>query len=257
MKLENQVAIVTGASRGIGKAIALRFAREGAAVVVAARSETPHERLPGTIHQTVEEIAAAGGRALAVRCDVRSESEVEGLAARTLEAFGSIDILVNNAAATYPASGLEIPLKRWEVILNVNLLGPLLCTRAVAPAMLDRRRGSILNISSGAGDMQVPRHRGRLPSLAYGVSKAALNRLTVGFALEFEERGISVNALMPATAVWTEGAEAFFGSDASGQDFVGPENMVEASLHLSCQTPQSLTGWVGTDEGLRSLSGAW
>ena len=257
MKLQDRVAIVTGASRGIGKAIALRFAREGASVVIAARSDTPHPRLPGTIHQTVEEIEQAGGRALALRCDVRDESEVEALAARTLESFGGIDMLVNNAAATYPASGMEIPLKRWDVILDVNLRGPLLCTRAVAPTMLARGGGSILNITSGAGDQDFRRYRGRLPSLAYGVSKAALNRMTVGFAREFEDRGISVNALMPASMVWTEGAEAFFGSEAAGEEAVGPENMVEASLHLVRQTPESLTGWVGTDEALRASSGAW
>ena len=257
MKLRDRVAIVTGASRGIGKAIALRFAREGAAVVVAARSESPHPRLPGTIHQTVAEIEADGGRALALRCDVRDESQVEALAARTLETFGGIDILVNNAAATYPASGLEIPLKRWDVVLDVNLRGPLLCTRAVAPTLFARGGGSILNITSGAGDMQVRRFHGNLPSLAYGVSKAALNRLTVGFAAEFEDRGVSVNALTPAGLVWTEGAEAFYGGDAPGSDFVGPENMVEAALHLVRQTPRSLTGWVGTDEALRASTGAW
>lgn len=127
MKLEGKVCIVTGSSRGIGKAIAVGFAREGASAVAAARTETETERLPGSIHKTAEEIRSLGGHVLAVRCDVTSEEEVEEMVRKTLEEFGRIDILVNNAAVAYYAPLLEMPFKRWDPVLRVNLKGTFLC----------------------------------------------------------------------------------------------------------------------------------
>jgi citronellol/citronellal dehydrogenase len=252
MPLTGQVAIITGASRGIGKALALRMAREGARVVVAGRSEVEREKLPGTIHASVEEIRKAGGEALALRCDIRDPEQVSALAAETLRTYGRIDVLVNNAAATYRSTGLDIPLKRWDLVMDVNVRGTFLCTRAVVPSMLERGSGSILNITSGAGDMEVRRtDDGRLPSLAYGVSKAAVNRMTVGFAAELAPHGVSVNALMPAGLVITEGARAFY-ADAVPPDAPGPEAMVEAALVLVQQTPDGINGWVGTDVQLQA-----
>jgi len=246
MDFEGKVAVVTGSSRGIGKAIALELARRGARVVVTARSETEGDKLPGTIHRTSEEIRAAGGEAIAIRCDIRDPEQVEALASQSQAAFGPVHILINNAAATYRASGLEVPLKRWDLVMDVNVRGTFLCTRAFVEPMIARGSGAILNISSGAGDMDAQKMDGRLPSLAYGVSKAAVNRMTVGFAKELEARGITVNCLMPASAVATEGTRAFFGGDVS-KDFVGPEAMVEAALRLVAQPPGGLTAWVGTD----------
>jgi NAD(P)-dependent dehydrogenase (short-subunit alcohol dehydrogenase family) len=218
MPLTGQVAIITGASRGIGKALALRMAREGARVVVAGRSEVEREKLPGTIHASVEEIRKAGGEALALRCDIRDPEQVSALAAETLRTYGRIDVLVNNAAATYRSTGLDIPLKRWDLVMDVNVRGTFLCTRAVVPSMLERGSGSILNITSGAGDMEVRRtDDGRLPSLAYGVS----------------------------------GARAFY-ADAVPPDAPGPEAMVEAALVLVQQTPDGINGWVGTDVQLQA-----
>ena len=256
MKLDGKVAVVTGASRGIGKAVAELFAREGAKVVVTARSETESERLPGTIHRTVDEIQADGGQALAIRCDIRHEEEVEAMARQTVAAFGPVDILINNAAATYPAPAQDFPLKRWDIIMDVNVRGSFLCIRSVLPAMIERRAGSIVNITSGAGVMEARTHQGRLPSLGYGVSKAALNKLTINLSKELEGDGVAVNALMPKTAVATEGAIAFFGGKVD-PSYTGPENMAQASLHLALQTPASRSGWVGYDEDLRAETGAW
>lgn len=252
MAFEGKVAVVTGASRGIGKAIALELARRGARVVVTARSEVEREKLPGTIHRTVEEIRSAGGDAVSIRCDIRDPEQVEALAKQSRASLGPADILVNNAAATYRASGMEIPLARWDLVMDVNVRGTFLCTRAFVEQMTEKGAGSILNISSGAGDMEVREHEGRLPSLAYGVSKAAVNRMTIGFSKELKACGISVNALMPASAVATEGARAFFGAEIP-KDFVGPEAMVQASLHLVSQAPSGMTGWVGTDADLEKL----
>jgi citronellol/citronellal dehydrogenase len=255
-KLAGRVAVVTGASRGIGKAVAKLFAQEGALVVVTARSETENERLPGTIHRTVDEIQSDGCQALAIRCDIRHEDEVEAMARQAVEAFGSVDVLINNAAATFPAPAKDFPLKRWDIIMDVNVRGTFLCIRSVLPGMLERGGGSIVNITSGAGVMEARLHQGRLPSLGYGVSKAAVNKLTINLAKELEADGVAVNALMPKTAVATEGALAFFGGKVD-PSFTGPENMAQASLHLALQTPAGLTGWVGYDEDLRAETGAW
>ncbi|MCH2171912.1 SDR family NAD(P)-dependent oxidoreductase [Myxococcota bacterium] len=252
MDFDGKVAVVTGASRGIGKAIALELAGQGARVVVAARSEVEREKLPGTIQATEEEIRSAGGKAIAIRCDIRDPDQVESLAHQVREAFGPADILINNAAATFRASGLEVPLSRWDLVMDVNVRGTFLCTRAFVEPMMARGSGAILNISSGAGDMDVREHEGRLPSLAYGVSKAAVNRMTVGFAKELEPHGIDVNALMPASAVATEGTRAFYGKKIP-ENFVGPEAMVEASLHLVSERAPRFTAWVGTDEELKKL----
>jgi len=252
MDFEGKVAVVTGSSRGIGKAIALELARRGARVVVTARSEVERDKLPGTIHRTSEEIRAAGGESISIRCDIRDPKQVEALATESHASFGPADILINNAAATYRASGLEVPLKRWDLVMDVNVRGTFLCTRAFVEPMIARGSGSILNISSGAGDMDVQEHDGRLPSLAYGVSKAAINRMTVGFGKELEAHGVSVNGLMPASAVITEGTRAFFGSGVS-KDFVGPEAMVEAALHLVGQPPGGISAWVGTDLELKNM----
>src|SRR3972149_10784000 len=145
--LSGQVAVVTGASRGIGRAIALEFARAGADIVVAARSsEKPPSKLPGTIEETARQVEAAGrrpsgrpsGRALAVPMDVTDEAQVQAMAQRTLDEFGRADILVNNAGISFPAPFSQTPLKRWDLALNVNLRGPIMCTQAFLPHMLER-----------------------------------------------------------------------------------------------------------------------
>jgi len=136
MKLKDKVAIVTGASRGIGKAIALDFAREGARVVVAARTEV-EGKLSGTIHNTVKEIESFGGKALALKCDVTSEKEVENMVRRALDQFGGISVLVNNAAVGYYKTLLETPLKHWDLIMKVNVGGPFICIKAVLPTMIE------------------------------------------------------------------------------------------------------------------------
>jgi citronellol/citronellal dehydrogenase len=254
--LDGKVAVVTGASRGIGKAAAKLLARDGAKVVVTARSETESERLPGTIHRTAREIVADGGEALAIRCDIRHEEEVEAMTREAVLGFGPIDVLVNNAAATYPAPAADFPLKRWDIIMDVNLRGAFLCIRSVLPSMIERGRGSIVNMTSGAGDMEAKRHQGRLPSLGYAVSKAALNKLTINLAAELEDAGIAVNALTPKGAIATEGAVAFFGG-AIDPSFDSPENVARATLHLAQQTSAGRTGWVGNDEDLRAETGAW
>src|SRR3989304_5010404 len=151
--LEGQVAVVTGASRGIGRAIAVDFARAGADVVVSARSsESAPSKLPGTIEQTAREVEAEGRRALAVATDVTDEAQVQALAG-----FGRIDVLVNNAGISFPAPFAQTPLKRWDLVMNVNLHGPVMCTQAFLPRMLEQGPGRIINISSLLPEAPLPR----------------------------------------------------------------------------------------------------
>lgn len=191
MKLKGKVAIVTGASRGIGKAIALALAKERVNVVAAARSET-EGRLPGTIHTTVEEIHSLGGNAIAVKTDVTREEEVDEMVRKTLDHYGHVDVLVNNAGITVPGTLMEVSVKRWDLVMGVNLRGTFACTRAVLPSMMKQRNGSIINLSSVLGTRVMS---GGIP---YGVTKAAIERFTVGLAQELREYGIAVNALCPS-----------------------------------------------------------
>ena len=149
MKLAGKVAIATGGSRGIGKQICLIFAREGAAVVVVARTENEGQsRLPGTIHQTVDEIRAFGGKAIPVRTDITVDEDVERMVKRAMEEFGRIDILVNNAAANINSTIADLPIKRWDLMMRVNLRGTFICTKAVLPVMMAQHGGNIICMTS-------------------------------------------------------------------------------------------------------------
>ncbi len=244
--MQGKIAIVTGASRGIGKAIALGYAYEGATVVVAARSESaPNERLPGSIHETVAEIEARGGRALAVRLDVTDEASVANMVETTLAHFGRIDVLVNNAAVDFPSTVVDMPLKRWEVVLRVNVTGPFLCSRAVLPAMISQGGGSIINISSEAG---IERGSGTVGySSIYAASKAALNRFTWALAAEVGRHNIAVNALMPSKVIDTEGMRLWAGEEER-RGWSTPDSMVTCAVFLAKQDGQSVTGTVANDD---------
>jgi citronellol/citronellal dehydrogenase len=234
MKLEGKVAIVTGASRGIGKAIALALAQEGADVVVAARTEEEKGPLPGTIHKTAEEIRSLGRRSLAIKTDITKEEEVEEMVRRTLEEFGRIDILVNNAGIDVPGRLLDITIKRWDLTMAVNLRGTFLCTKAVLPQMVERRSGSIINLSSILGSRVI--HGG----VAYGVTKAAIERFTYGLAEEVKEYNIAVNAMCPGYTD-TEGLRFLTpGVDRSGLQ--KPEMWGRYAVFLAAQDAGSLTG---------------
>jgi len=233
MKLESKVAVVTGASRGIGKAIAIALAREGADVVVAARTEGETGPLPGTIHKTAEEIHALGRRSLAIKTDVTKEEQVAEMVSSTLEKFGRIDILVNNAGINVPGRVLDISVKRWDLIIAVNLRGTFLCTKAVLPTMIERKSGSIINLSSILGTRDIS------GEVAYGVTKAAIERFTYGLAEEVREYNIAVNAMCPSytdtegIGVWTP--------DVDKSAWQKPEMWGRYAVFLAAQDAGSLT----------------
>jgi citronellol/citronellal dehydrogenase len=249
--LEGRIALVTGASRGIGAAIAHRFACEGAVVAVAARSlDHPAQgTMPGTLRETVATIEAAGGRALPYQVDLTSSESRAELVERVVAELGPIDVLVNNAASSIFVPFTDISEKRVRLITTINYFAPFdLCQRVIA-AMKDRGRGWILNITSLSGDIPTtppPDPIYHLQGTAYGSSKAALNRLTEGLASEFYADSIVANALAPVKAVLTEGVKATLTEDAiADSDILEPiEAMAEAALALCTGDRDGLNGGV-------------
>ena len=201
-RCEGRVALVTGSSRGIGQAIALALAAEGADVVVTGRTETPRKDVGGTIHSTADDVRKLGGRALAVAADLMKPSEIEVLVKRTVEEFGHIDILVNNAAevsASMYESFWEMTPESWNRQIDLNLTAPFLLCKAVGPHMREQGSGWIVNVSSSYGSHEIddmPGGEGS-PGLAYGASKAGLDRMTLGLAKEFRPFGVAVAAFYP------------------------------------------------------------
>lgn len=251
-RLDGKVAIVTGASRGIGKAIAKLFASEGAKVVCAARSlhEGDHKLFQGSLTTTVSEIATAGGTALAVQVDLSKEEDCTKLVAKARQAFGHVDILINNAAVSYFVAIKDMSLKQWDTSWAVGPRAIFILTKLVLPDMIDRRNGAIVNISSSAaiGPGRGP-YKGREPSAysgtKYGAQKAAIERFTQGLAEEVYQYGISVTALSPSQLVVTPGT-LYFGM-ASGADdprAEPPEMMAKAALLLVTAPLDKVTGRV-------------
>jgi citronellol/citronellal dehydrogenase len=242
--LTGKVAFVAGASRGIGRTVALALAEAGAAVAVAARSE--HEgRLPGTIHSVAERIVSAGGRALAVPCDVTSEESVEESIAATVSEFGGIDILIANAGVLWLGPIESTPLKRWQLCLDVNLTGVFLVTKAVIPHVRARGGGSLVAVTTtGVATTEKGAN-------AYWVSKAAAERLYSGLAADLKPDNIAVNCLSPSRVVLTEGWQAGGGGMRIPPEMAEPpEAMANAAVFLAGQDATGVTGTVQRSESL-------
>jgi citronellol/citronellal dehydrogenase len=244
-----RVAFVTGASRGIGAAIAERLGAEGAAVAVTARSVDTHPaNLPGTVRETALRIESRGGRALPIHCDVFDPDSCAAAVARCREVLGPIDILVNNAAAGPYRPFDRLSLRDFEVTFSANVRAPLVLAQLVAPDMRAGRRGWIVNVSSASAEPPQGPPYGAWESKGgmhlYAASKAALNRLTAGLAAELHADGIAVNALAPVAAVMTPGVEALGATRWIEPSMIEPiEAIAEAALALAtCDA--SLTGRV-------------
>jgi NAD(P)-dependent dehydrogenase (short-subunit alcohol dehydrogenase family) len=249
MQLKGKVAIVTGSSRGIGKAIALALAREGAHIIVAARTEQKSRLIAGTLHETVEAIEALGGTALPVKTDVANERDVENMINKTVHQFQRIDILVNNAATNRPALFKNTSLSSWDEIIKVNVQGTVVCTHFVLPVMIQQRSGHIINISSVAADKL---HHEPMTGLAYDVSKAAINRFTRGLADELKPYTIGVNALAPDNTE-TEGW-SFLNRSVDTSGWARPELWGSFAVFVATQDPSTFTGKILTEDDLRKES---
>ena len=242
-KLSGQVAVVTGASRGIGEAIAKRYAMEGAKVVVSARSVDPEDHyLPGSINETVAAIKDAGGEAIAVKADLSAAEDRHNLVSATEAAYGPVDILVNNAAVTWFNPVTEFREKRFRIMMDVQVWGPFELAQLCLPSMLEHGRGWILNISSHAAIHPQATAPGGHGGTVYGMCKAALERFTTGLAQEVYGTGVGVNVISPGL-VATPGVVHHKLINESNKDRVTPvEHMAEACLRLCHGDAAKLTG---------------
>jgi NAD(P)-dependent dehydrogenase (short-subunit alcohol dehydrogenase family) len=250
--LEGRTAVVTGASRGIGEFIAKRFAQEGAAVAVTARTtQQRDDRLPGTIHETVGAITDTGGRAIAIAADLSQQEDRERIVRETESELGPIDVLVNNAAVTWFIPVGDFPENRYRVMFEVQVRAPFELAQLVLPGMRERGRGWILNISSGAARHPDPKQARGRGGTVYGMCKAAIERFSTGLAAEEYANNIAVNALSPSRVVATPGVmlHRLIPEGAQGVD-EPPEVMAEAALALCSHEPQRLTGRIAYSQQL-------
>ena len=206
MSLEGKTIFITGASRGIGRAIALRCARDGAKIVVTGKTVTPHVKLSGTIHSVADEVQAAGGQALPLQLDVRHESTVYAAAAAAAETFGGIDILVNNASAISLTDTLNTPMKRFDLMFSINVRGTFLSSQACIPYLKRAANPHILNLAPPLN----LHGKWFKDHLAYTMSKYGMSLCTLGMSVELAGHGIAVNSLWPRTTVATAAVEVHF-----------------------------------------------
>jgi citronellol/citronellal dehydrogenase len=198
--LSGKTLFITGASRGIGRAIALRAARDGANIAIASKSDVANPKLPGTIHSVAAEVIAAGGQGLALRCDIREEDQVRAAVAATVDMFGGIDILVNNASAIWLRGTLDTPMKRFDLMQQVNSRGSFLCAQACLPSLLKAPNPHILTLAPPPS--LDPKWWGA--HTGYTLAKMGMSFVTLGLAAEFGPQGVAVNALWPRTVIATD-----------------------------------------------------
>jgi NAD(P)-dependent dehydrogenase (short-subunit alcohol dehydrogenase family) len=250
-----KIALVTGSSRGLGKAIAQRLASEGAAVALTARTMEPDPKYHGSLLQTLEEITAAGGSAIAVQADLSKPEDRERLFAETVDRVGAPDILVNNAAVTFLRLLDTFPERRVRLMVEMHVLAPLHLTQLALPTMRERGRGWVLNITSVGGDLPGGPPFSEFDRAAgfgiYGTVKAALNRLTKSLAAELYDDGIAVNAAAPSNPVATAGAGTL---DLAKTDTEDIELITQTALTLCTGDPKTLTGRIAhTEPFLREI----
>lgn len=248
--LKGKTLFITGASRGIGKAIALRAARDGANVVVAAKTSTPHPKLEGTIFTAAEEIEAAGGKALPLQMDVREPGQVDQAMEKAGNHFGGIDILVNNASAINLTGTLETPMNRFDLMHQVNVRGTFLCTQAAVPWLLQGNDPHVLNISPPLN----MNPRWFRDHVAYTMAKYGMSMCVLGMAAEFRESGLAVNALWPRTAIDTA-ALRMLGDMVRPENCRKPEIMADAAWQVLTTTDCQVTGQFLIDDEVLTEAG--
>jgi citronellol/citronellal dehydrogenase len=247
--LKGKTIFITGASRGIGKAIALRAARDGANVVIAAKTDQPHPKLPGTIHTAAEEIEKAGGKALACVVDVRSEDQIQQAVQATVTRFGGIDILVNNASAISLTGTEATPMKRYDLMHQINTRGTFACSQACIPHLRKAANPHVLNLSPPL-DMK---EKWFAPHTAYTMAKFGMSMCVLGMAGEFRSEGIAFNALWPRTVVATAAVQNLLGGDSVIRGSRSPDIMADAAYVILTRPSRECTGnFFVDDEVLKS-----
>ena len=249
-KLAGCTIFITGASRGIGKSIALKAAKDGANIVIAAKTAEPHPKLPGTIYTAAQEIEKIGGRALPCIVDVRDEAQVQSAVENAVKKFGGIDIVVNNASAISLTGTLATDMKRYDLMNNVNARGTFLVSKVCLPYLLKSKNPHIVNLSPplNLNPMWFKNH------VAYTIAKYGMSMCVLGMSEEFKENGVAVNAVWPKTTIHTAAIEMLHGSSAA--DFSRkPEIMADAVYTLICKDSRSITGNFFIDEDLLKKEG--
>ncbi|HTG76472.1 MAG TPA: NAD(P)-dependent oxidoreductase [Steroidobacteraceae bacterium] len=251
MSLRNRTLFITGASRGIGLAIALRAARDGANVIVAAKTAEPHPKLPGTIHTAARAIEEAGGRALPLVVDVRAEGEVAAAVEKAVATFGGIDILVNNASAISLTGTLQTPVRIYDRMMTVNTRGTFVCSQACLPHLKRAENPHILNLSPPLN--MDPRWFA--PHVAYTMAKYGMSLCVLGMAHEFAADGIAVNALWPRTAIATAAIEFAIGNEALLKFCRKPEIVADAAHAILSGRSRDRTGQFLIDDEVLAATG--
>jgi citronellol/citronellal dehydrogenase len=244
MSLSGKTLFITGASRGIGREIALRAARDGANIVIAAKSAEAHAKLPGTIHTVAAEVEAAGGKALALQLDVRDELAVQAAMARAAEHFGGIDALVNNAGAIKLLGVEQLEPKRFDLMFQINTRAVMVCSQAALPYLKQSANGHILSLSPplNLASKWFAQHG------PYTVTKYGMSMLTLGMSEEFKKYGISVNALWPKTMIATAAIEFELGGRDAFKRARTPAIMADAAHAILASSGRSISGRLLIDE---------
>jgi len=238
MSLQNKTVLVTGGSRGIGKAIALRLAKEGANIAIAAKTAEPHPKLEGTIYTAAEEIEKLGVKALALQCDIRSEEQIEAAVNKTIETFGGIDILVNNASAISLTPTEQTEPKRFDLMMDIEIRGTFFMCKACIPYLKKSGNAHILNLSPplNLNAKWFAQH------LAYTISKYGMSMIVLGLAEELRQYKIAANALWPKTTIATAAVQNLLGGDFLMQMSRTPEIVAEAAYYVLKRSSTDCTG---------------
>lgn len=238
MSLKNKTLFITGASRGIGHAIGLRAARDGANIVIAAKTDVENPKLPGTIHSAAKDMEEAGGKALAVVCDIRFEEQVAAAFEQAVKTFGGIDILVNNASAISLTPTVKTELKRYRLMHEVNVGGTFLCSRYAIPHLLKSENPHILTLSPPL-NMQA---KWFAPHLAYTMAKYGMSMCTLGLAEELKKDGIAVNSLWPETAIATAAVRNLLGGEETIKGCRTPDIVADAAHWILTRNSREESG---------------
>ena len=249
--LKGKTLFITGASRGIGLAIAKRAAADGANVAVAAKTAEPHPKLEGTIYTAAEEIEAAGGRALPCVVDIRYQDQVQAAIDRTLETFGGLDILVNNASAIQLTGTLHTDMKRYDLMHHINTRGTFLCSKLAVPHLKQAQNPHVLNLSPPLNMEE----RWFAPHVAYTMAKFGMSLCVLGMAGEFRSDGIAFNALWPRTAIATAAIRNLMGGDEAMRRSRKPEIMADAAHWILTQPSRDCTGNFFIDDEVMAKAG--
>ena len=249
--LNGKTMFISGGSRGIGLAIAKRAAQDGANIIIAAKTAEPHPKLPGTIYSAAEEIEEAGGKALPVVCDIRDDKAVKAAVAAGVEKFGGIDLCVNNASAISLTPTLQTPMRRFDLMHQINTRGTFLVSQSCLPHLFDSDNPHILNLSPPLNMVE----KWFKNHVAYTMAKFGMSMCVLGMAGEFREKGVAVNALWPRTVIATAAVKNLLGGDEIIKRSRKPEIMADAAHFILTQPSREFTGNFCIDDEVMERAG--